>query len=285
MATDDTFVLDNIAAGVREGNASPRDESIRHLLIQLRDWRRRRENVSDTRCGVLRDQFEPQPPISSVSARPSARSLMQQLRHHQPPALEDLEGLVSVEAANANRRWNSEPTPAGRGLKRSNPGNASFENIALFSSELKEYPRDVSTVKLFGVHIAPGQPQSPNLIPALHGGGPAVPSNTTARTGATMTPTSASDLKLAQVFRALMEQHYKEAQAAAEEQRNTAKAKKITEEVSRKRFRCLICNRSFTSGQALGGHSRMHSMQQRALDESEEGKKSSNVLIVGAQTP
>ncbi|CAI7808003.1 unnamed protein product [Closterium sp. NIES-54] len=34
----------------------------------------------------------------------------------------------------------------------------------------------------------------------------------------------------------------------------------------RRRFRCTVCDRRFSSGQALGGHSRMHAMQQRAED-------------------
>ncbi|CAI7931286.1 unnamed protein product [Closterium sp. NIES-54] len=39
----------------------------------------------------------------------------------------------------------------------------------------------------------------------------------------------------------------------------------------RRRFRCTVCDRRFSSGQALGGHSRMHAMQQRA--EEEMGRK------------
>ncbi|CAI5476178.1 unnamed protein product [Closterium sp. Yama58-4] len=35
----------------------------------------------------------------------------------------------------------------------------------------------------------------------------------------------------------------------------------------RRRFRCTVCDRRFSSGQALGGHSRMHAMQQRAQEE------------------
>ncbi|GJP49516.1 hypothetical protein CLOM_g8715 [Closterium sp. NIES-68] len=42
----------------------------------------------------------------------------------------------------------------------------------------------------------------------------------------------------------------------------------VTKASPRRRFRCTMCDRRFSSGQALGGHSRMHAMQRRVQDES-----------------